>query len=83
MPFGLKNAGKTYKRLVNRIFQIQIGRVMEVYVDDMLVKSVKRDQHIQHLEEVFGVLRKCNMKLNPVKCAFGVASGKFLGLMVS
>ncbi|XP_043714488.1 uncharacterized protein LOC122662846 [Telopea speciosissima] len=56
---------------------------MEVYVDDMLVKSLKAEHHLADLEEAFGVLRKNQMKLNPTKCAFGVTSGKFLGFMVS
>lgn len=83
MPFGLKNAGATYQRLVNRMFQSQIGRNVEVYVDDLLVKSVRANRHIEDLRETFWILRKYNMKLNPAKCAFGVSSGKFLGFMVS
>ena len=80
MPFGLKNAGATYQRLVNRMFQKQIGATMEVYIDDMLVKD---DLHIAHLSEVFQILRNYNMKLNPAKCAFGVSAGKFLGFIVN
>ena len=83
MPFGLKNARATYQRLVNKVFQSQIGRNMEVYVDDMLVKSIKDGEHIKDLQEAFATLRKHQMKLNPTKCAFGVASGKFLGFMVT
>lgn len=83
MPFGLKNAGATYQRLMNRMFQSQIGRNVEVYVDDLLVKSVRANRHIEDLREAFRTLRKYNMKLNPAKCAFGVSSGKFLGFMVS
>ena len=83
MPFGLKNAGATYQRLVNKIFQDQISHNMEVYVDDMLVKSIEAEEHIKDLQEAFGTLRKHRMKLNPTKCAFGVASGKFLGFMVT
>ncbi|KAL5563843.1 hypothetical protein UlMin_033590 [Ulmus minor] len=83
MPFGLKNAGATYQRLVNKMFKQQIGRTMEVYVDDMLVKSLKADKHIDNLRESFEVLREYKMKLNPAKCAFGVTSGKFLGFMVN
>ena len=83
MPFGLKNAGATYQRLVNRIFKDLIGRNVEVYVDDMLVKSRARPDHIADLEEAFGVLRCHNMRLNPAKCAFGVSTGKFLGFIVS
>ena len=82
MPFRLKNAGATYQRLVNKMFSQQIGRNMEVYVDDMLVKSKEELAHLDDLEETFATLRKHQMKLNPSKCTFGVASGKFLGFMV-
>ena len=83
MPFELKNAGATYQRLVNRMFQKQIGTSMEVYIDDMLVKSVKAELHIAHLAELFQVLQNYNMKLNPTKCAFEVSAEKFLGFMVN
>ena len=83
MPFGLKNAGATYQRLVNRMFQKQIGATMEVYIDDMLVKSTTAGLHIAHLYEAFQILRNYNMKLNPSKCAFGVSAGKFLGFIVN
>ncbi|KAL2242652.1 UNVERIFIED_CONTAM: Retrovirus-related Pol polyprotein from transposon [Sesamum indicum] len=83
MPFGLKNAGATYQRLVNRMFEDQIGKTMEVYVDDMLVKSSRSQDHIAYLEQTFATLRKYRMKLNPMKCTFGVAGGKFLGYLVS
>ena len=83
MPFGLKNAGATYQRLVNHMFRPQIGRNVEVYVDDMLVKSLDEGKHLDDLQETFNTLRRYNMKLNPSKCAFGVASGKLLGFMVS
>ena len=83
MPFGLKNAGATYQRLVNKIFKPLIERTMEVYVDDMITKSKIPKEHVKHLEETFGLLRKYKMKLNPEKFAFGVESGKFLGFMVS
>ena len=83
MPFGLKNAGATYQRLVNHMFRPQIGRNVEVYVDDMLVKSLDEGKHLDDLQETFNTLRRYIMKLNPSKCAFEVASGKFLGFMVS
>ena len=83
MAFGLKNIGATYQHLVNKIFKNLIGKTMEVYVDDMLVKSLDKADHLQHLKEAFEVLRTHKMRLNPAKCAFGVGSGKFLGLMVS
>ncbi|KAL0406067.1 UNVERIFIED_CONTAM: Pro-Pol polyprotein, partial [Sesamum latifolium] len=83
MPFELKNAGATYQCLVNKIFRHQIGRKMEVYLDDMLVKSKKTQDHVKDLEETFSVLRKYKLKLNPGKCAFGVRGGRFLGFMVT
>ena len=83
MPFRLKNARDTYQRLVNKMFQKHIGTSMEVYVDDMLVKSAKAGLHINHLAKAFQVLNDYKMKLNPTKCAFGVSAGKFLGFIVN
>ncbi|KAL5739702.1 hypothetical protein ACOSP7_028596 [Xanthoceras sorbifolium] len=82
MPFGLKNAGATYQRLVNRMFALQLRRNMEVYVDDMLTKSLEADNHRADLEETFTTLKRYNMRLNPEKCVFGVTFRKFLGFMV-
>ena len=83
MPFGLKNAGATYQRLMNKMFTHQLGRNVQVYVDDMLVKSVRENDHLSDLQETFNTLRSYNMKLNPSKCIFGVTARKFLGFMVS
>ena len=83
MPFGLKNVGATYQRLVNRMFQKQIGTSMEVYIDNMLVKSTTVELYIDHLAEAFQILKKYNMKLNPAKCVFGVLARKFLGFIVN
>ena len=83
MPFGLKNAGATYQRLVNKMFSKQIGRNMEVYVDNMLVKSREELVHLDDLKEMFTTIKQYQMKLNPAKCVFGVALGKFLGFMES
>ncbi|GKV45379.1 hypothetical protein SLEP1_g52470 [Rubroshorea leprosula] len=83
MPFGLKNAGANYQKMVTIVFRAQIGRNLEVYVDDIVVKSLKVGDHLIDLEETFNNLRKNKMRLNPAKCIFGVESGKFLGLMVS
>ena len=83
MPFGLKNAGATYQRLVNKMFQKQIETSTEVYIDDLLVKSTTAELHIAHLSKAFQILREYNMKLNPTKCAFGVSAGKFLGFIVN
>ena len=83
MSFGLKNAGATYQRLVNKVFADQIGRTTEAYVDDMLVKSKSLSQYAADLEETFSTLRKQGMRLNPSKCIFGVSSRKFLEFIVS
>lgn len=83
MPFELKNAGTTYQCFANKMFEEQIRRILEVYIDEMLVKLEKTDDHIKHLREMFGILRKYRKKLNLLKCAFGVSSGKFLGFIVN
>ncbi|XP_057452568.1 uncharacterized protein LOC130744393 [Lotus japonicus] len=83
MPFGLKNAGATYQRLMDRVFEGQVGRNMEVYVDDMNVKSVLGSNHHDDLMEAFGRIWKHNMRLNPEKCYFGIRGGKFLGFMTT
>ena len=83
MPFGLKNVRATYQRLVNIMLQKYIGASMEVYIEDMMVKSVKAELHVDHLAESFQVLKDYKMKLNPTKCAFGVSAGKFLGFIVN
>ncbi|KAL2230582.1 UNVERIFIED_CONTAM: Retrovirus-related Pol polyprotein from transposon [Sesamum indicum] len=83
MPFGFKNAGATYQRLVNKMFGELLGRTMEVYVDDMLVKSKRSQDHIKDLSQAFSIMRSHGMKLNPDKCTFGVTGGKFLGYMIS
>ena len=83
MSFGLKNAGATHQRLMNKMFAHQIGRNMQVCVDDMLVKGVREEDHLSDLRETFDTFRMYNTKLNPSKCAFRVTAGKFLGFMVS
>ena len=83
MPFSLKNAGTTYRRLVTKIFQPLIGKTTEVYIDDMLVKSKECPDHTQHMQKTFELLRMHDMKLNPLKYAFGVSTGKCLGFMVT
>ena len=76
MLFGLKNAGATYQRLVNKIS-------MEVYINDMLVKSAAAPDHVTNLDQTFSIFRQTNMMLNPSKCTFAVRAGMFLGFMVS
>ncbi|KAL0391223.1 UNVERIFIED_CONTAM: hypothetical protein Scaly_0479400 [Sesamum calycinum] len=83
MSFGLKNAGVTYQHLVDKIFHPQIERNVEVYIEDMLVKSKEAKDHITDPEEMFFVLRNYRMKLNQGKCAFGVQGGRFFGFMVT
>nr|XP_027082130.1 uncharacterized protein LOC113704425 [Coffea arabica] len=83
MPFGLKNAGATYQCLVNKLFQNQIGRNMEVYVNDMIVKSRAGPQLVPDLKEILSILWESRMRLNPKKCTFGIRSGRFLGFLVS
>ena len=83
MPFGLKNVGATYQRLVTKMFRPLLGKTMEVSIDDMLVKSRDRSDHAEHLQEAFELLRAYGIKLNPSKCAFGVSAGRFLGFMVT
>ena len=77
MSFGFKNVKVTYQRLVNKIFTDKIGKSMEIYVDDMLVKSSTIEQHIEDLADTFAFLRLFNMRLNPEKCTFRVEACKF------
>ena len=83
MSFGLKNASATYQRLMNKMFAHQVGRNVQVYVDEMLVKSQREDNHLDDPWETFNTLRSYNMKINPSKCVFGITTRKFLGFMVS
>ena len=83
MSFGLKNAGVTYQRLVTKMFRPLLRKTMEVYIDDMLVKSKERLDHAEYLHEAFELLRAYDMEINPSKCAFGVSTGRFLGFMVT
>ena len=83
IPSRLKNVRATYQRLVNRMFSKQIERNIEVYVDNMLVKSKEESAHLDDLEETFTTFRQYQMKLNPSKCAFGLAFGIFLRFMLS
>ncbi|KAM1033858.1 hypothetical protein EV1_036926 [Malus domestica] len=82
MPFGLKNAGATYQRAMQKIFNDMLHKNVECYVDDVVVKTKKRSDHLKDLRIVFERLRKYNLKMNPLKCAFGVTFRKFLGFIV-
>ena len=75
--------GATYQWLVNMVFKEHINKTIEVYVDDILVKSKVASDHLSHLVDMFNILRTYRMKLNPLKCAFGMASNKFLSFMVN
>ena len=83
MPFGLKNARSTYQRMMTRMFEPQLGKNIEIYIDDMVVKSKLESEHINDLGNIFEILRRHKLQLNASKCSFGVGSGKFLGYMVT
>ena len=83
MSFGLKNAGSTYQRMMTRMFEPRLGKNIEIYVDDMVVKSKVVTQHLEDLGDIFDILRRHKLCLNASKCSFGVGSGKFLGYMVT
>ena len=82
MPFGLKNAGVTYQRAMNFIFHDMIGKFMEVYIDDVVVKSQDFNTYLKNLEKAFLRMRKHQLKMNPLKCAFGVQARNFLSFLV-
>jgi hypothetical protein len=83
MPEGLKNVGGSFNRMTAKVLCSQIGRNVLTYVDDIIVKSIKQENHIADLQETFANFRKVGLKLNPEKCVFGVKKGKFLGCLVS
>jgi len=83
MPFGLKNTGFTYQRMMTRMFELQLGKNIEIYMDNMVVKSKLESEHINDLGNIFKILRRHKLRLNTSKCSFGVGSGKFLGYMVT
>ena len=79
MTFGLKNAGATYQRMMTRMFEPQLGKNIEVYINDMVVKSKVVTKHKGDLKNIFEILRRHKLCLNVSKCSFGVGSGKFMG----
>ena len=83
MPFRLKNVGSTYQRMITRMFEPHLGKSIEVYIDDMVVKSKIVSEHIWDLTNIFEILRGHKLRLNASKCSFGVRSGKFLGYIVT
>ena len=82
MPFGLKNVGANYQRAMSVIFHDMIHNYVEDYVDDLVVKSKERKEHLDHLKKVFQRCREYELKMNPLKYAFGITEGKFLGFSV-
>ena len=82
MTFGLKNVSATYQRAMNYIFHKLIGRIVEIYIDDVVVKSRSYKEHLADLWETLECMRKHGLKMNSSKCAFGVSAGELLGLMV-
>lgn len=83
VSFGLLNAGATFQKTMDKIFAPQIGRNMQIYVDDMIVKSSKAQDHIKDLMETFERIRANQVRLNPAKCSFGLVGGKFLGFLLT
>ena len=83
MPFRLKNVKATYQRMMTRMFRDKIGCTVEIYIDDMVVKSKQEVRHVEDLQGVFEILWKHRLRLNVEKCAFGVGAGKFLGYLIT
>ena len=83
MPYRLKNVGSTYQKMMMRMFESQLGKNIEVYIDDMVMKSKVVSKHIGDLGNIFEILRKHELHLDASKCSFGVGSSKFLGYMVT
>ena len=83
MPFSLKNAGSTYQRIMTKMLEPQLGKNVEVYIDDMVVKSKLVFEHVRDLTSIFEILREHKLRLNASKCSFGVGSRKFLGYLVT
>ena len=83
MSFGLKNVGSTYQRMMTKMFEPQLGKHIEIYLDYMMVKSKVVSEHVGDLENIFEILKKHKLCLNTSKCSFGVRSGKFLGYILT
>ena len=83
MPFSLKKAGSTYQRMMTRMFESQLGKSIETYIDDMVVKSKVASKHVRDLRDIFEILKRHKLRLNASKCLFGVGLGKFLGYRVT
>ena len=83
MPFGLKNTGSAYQRMMTKMFEPQLGKNIKVYIDDMVVKSKVVSEHMRDLSDIFKILRRHKLRLNAFKCSFGVGLRKFLDYMVT
>jgi hypothetical protein len=83
MHFGLKNAGAPYQRMMQNCLGSQIGRNIQVYIEDVVITTRKEESLISDLKETFDNLNRYNLKLNPTKCSFGVSAGQLLGFLVS
>ena len=81
MHFSLKNAGSTYQRMMTKMFEPQLGKNVEVYIDNMVIKSKLVSKHLEDLTSIFEILREHKLRLNASKCSFGVGLGKFMGYM--
>jgi hypothetical protein len=82
MTFGFKNASATYQHTMNYIYHDLIGKLVEIYIDDIVVKSTSIRGHLGDLRQVFECTRRFGLKMNPKKWAFGVSAGQFLGFLV-
>jgi hypothetical protein len=82
MTFGLENAGATYHRAMNYIFHELIGKIVEIYIDDVVIKSLNHESHLDDVRKTLECTRRHGLKMNPNKCAFGVSAGEFLGFLV-
>jgi ribonuclease HI len=82
MPEGLKNAGSTFTRMTGTVFKPQIGRNIQAYINDLIVKSANWASHVSDLAETFANMRRAGLKLNPKKCVFGITKGKILGCLI-
>jgi len=82
MTFGLKNDGATYQRVINLIFHDLLGIILEVYIDDIVIKSANLDHHLADLRLALERMRRYGLKMNPLKCAFGVSAEKLLGFII-
>jgi hypothetical protein len=82
MTFALKNAGTTYQRAMNLIFHNLVGIILEIYIDDVVVKSDSMNNHLADLHLALERMRQYGLNMNPLKCVFGVSTGKFLGFII-